>query len=496
MALDPRTPVIVGVGQITRHLTSTVDVTEPVQMMADALMAAAEDAGVGHALLAKATSLRIIGTLSWRYPDPAGLVAGIVGIDPAEQVRSATGGNSPQMLVNAAAASILSCSQDLVLITGAEAMYSRNLHKKEGTKPAWTSQPDETVPCPVMGDDRSGSHDAELRAGLLLPVQVYPLFENALRHAKGRTVDEHKAIVGGLWSRFSEVAAANPNGWASNAMTPQEITTPGPGNRPISFPYTKWQVANNQVDQAAAIIICSLEVARATGVSDDKMVFPLAGADGHDHWFVSTRHRLDRSVAIEECGRAVAASTGRAPSDAAHIDIYSCFPVAVEMAAAALQLPLDDPARPLTLTGGLTFGGGPGNNYATHGIAQVVGACRADPGSLGLSTALGWYATKHSLALYSTTPPDDGFRTRSVQDAVDASASREAASDYAGAGTLETSTVIYERDGAPASGIVAVLTPTGARAWATATDADLLEALQGDDLVGARVSVKDGRLVA
>ena len=40
--------------------------------------------------------------------------------------------------------------------------------------------------------------------------------------------------------------------------------------------------------------------------------------------------------------------------------------------------------RDLTVTGGMTFAGGPWNNYVTHGVATMVGVLREDPGDLGL----------------------------------------------------------------------------------------------------------------
>ena len=157
----------------------------------------------------------------------------------------------------------------------------------------------------------------------------------------------------------------------------------------ISFPYPKLCTANMQVDQGAAYIVCSVEAARAAGVPEERWVFPLAGADAHDHWFISHRPELHRSPAIRLAAAAAFELAGVGPDDLGPIDLYSCFPVVVQMAARELGLPIDDPDRPLTLTGGLTFGGGPGNNYTSHGIAQLVGALRAEPGSVGLATGLG-----------------------------------------------------------------------------------------------------------
>ena len=263
-----------------------------------------------------------------------------------------------------------------------------------------------------------------MRRGVILPVHAYPLFENALRAANGWTLQEHRARIGALWSRFSEVAAGNPHAWIRTARTPDEIVTPGPGNRMVSFPYPKLCTANMQVDQGAAFIVCSVAAARAAGVPEERWVFPLAGADANDHWFISERPELHRSPAIRLAGAAALEQAGLGIDDIAFVDLYSCFPVVVQMAAGELGLALDDPDRPLTLTGGLTFGGGPGNNYTSHGIAQAVGALRRAPDSAALVSGLGWYATKHSLGVYAVAPTGPRrrgpFAWENVQPAVDA----------------------------------------------------------------------------
>jgi len=490
MALDPRTPVIVGVGQHTRRLSTAVGAVEPARMMADVLAVAADDAGAGQALLEAATSLRTVDMLTWRYADPPAVVARMLDIDPAEHLRSAVGGNSPQALLDDACLAIATGHHDVVLLAGAEVGYTKALARREGVHLEW-SKDDGEQPCAVMGDERPGTHDAELAVSLFLPVQIYPLFENAVRHAAGRSLADHSALVTGLWSRFSEVAAANPYAWSPTALTPEQIGTPSAGNRMVAFPYTKLQVANIQVDQAAAVILCSVEAARRHGVPEDRWVFPLAGAEAHDHWFVSERWSLAESPAIAACGRALTAATGTAPVDAAHVDLYSCFPVAVELAADALGFGLE---RQLTLTGGLTFGGGPGNNYATHGIAQVVEACRTDPGSIGLSTALGWYSTKHALGLYSTTPPANGFCRMLVQDEVDALPGRKVIQGYEGEVTVETATVGFERDGSMANAFVACLTPEGDRCWVTTTDDDIAGDVVAGGLLGDHATLTGGTL--
>jgi acetyl-CoA C-acetyltransferase len=517
MILDPRTPVVVGVGQVSTPADAGVAAAErpePLELMTMALRTAAEDcdgaapggtAPAGQALLRRADSIRVVAPLGWQVPNPALLVASRLGFaegdEPAELMLSSVGGNSPQSLMHDACRAIGRGDLDVVLVTGAEAMYARALARRDPAKPwlVWAAQPAETPPAVVFGVDQPGASELEVQRGVLLPVHAYPLLENALRAANGWTLTEHAARIGALWSRFSEVAAGNPDAWIRSARTPAEIVTPSLDNRMISFPYPKLCTANMQVDQGAGYIVCSVDAARRARVPEERWVFPLAGADGHDHWYLSQRPELHRSPAIRLAGAAALELAGLGIDDVASIDLYSCFPVAVQIAAAELGLALDDPSRPLTLTGGLTFGGGPGNNYTAHGIARAVEALRAAPGTAGLVTGLGWYATKHSVGVYASRPPAVGegsFAWRDVQAAVDALPQCRVDGEASGPVQVETYTVTFDRDGNPERGIAACRTAHEVRAWANIADPDVLAQLCVEEGIGRKGTLaRDGSLV-
>src|SRR5262249_20699176 len=149
---------------------------------------------------------------------------------------------------------------------------------------------------------------------------------------------EHQREVSELWAGFAAVAAENPYAWSRVAFSPEDIRTPARDNRVVTFPYLKRMCANIDVDQAAALLLCSYDVARDHGVPDDRLVFPLAGADAHDHFFFSERETLSASPAIAAAGRAALESAGYGIDDVARFDLYSCFPSAVEIALGALGL--------------------------------------------------------------------------------------------------------------------------------------------------------------
>ncbi|HEV7888299.1 MAG TPA: acetyl-CoA acetyltransferase [Acidimicrobiales bacterium] len=489
MSLDPRLPVVVGVGQLVRHPEpdDVPGLEEPVDMMAEAARRAGQDSGVGDGLLRRADSIRTVDMLSWRYANPALLLAERLGCSPRQTLKSTVGGNSPQALVNDTADAIARGELDVALIAGAEAVYTRLLARKTKDWLQWTQQPDDTPEPDLFGDDRPGTNDVEQARSIVMPTQVYPVFENALRYRAGESIDEHQRKVSALWSGFSEVAARNSYAWSPERLSAEDIRTVTPDNRMIGFPYPKLMNSNIQTDQAAALIVCSVQAARDAGVPEDRWVFVHSGADAADHWWVSERDDLTSSPAIRACGQALGGV-----AEAEHVDLYSCFPAAVQIAAAELGLSTD---RQLTVTGGLCFAGGPGNNYVTHSIAAMADVLRQDPGSLGLVTALGWYVTKHSLGLYSTAPPAQGFRRFHPQDEVDAAPRRAYASEHDGPVTVESYTVMHERDGMPVLGIVACLLPDGTRAWGNVFETGLLKAMCEEEFCGRAARLRaDGAL--
>ncbi|MFI5780764.1 crotonase/enoyl-CoA hydratase family protein [Nocardia sp. NPDC051570] len=238
--------------------------------------------------------------------------------------------------------------------------------------------------------------------------------------------------------------------------------------------------------------MCSAAAAQAAGIAQDRWVFLHAGASGHDEWFTSERAELAASPAIRTLGAAALAHAGIGVDALAHVDLYACFPVAVQIAARELGLPLDDPARELSVTGGLTFGGGPGNNYGGYAVATLVRRLRADPGSYGLATSLGWYVTKHALGVYSTEPPRQPYRH--LTPIIDHAPARPARSDIDGPAVVEAYTVPYTRDGVPEAAVLSLITGAGERILVRSTDSATITACLDRDLLGLAVTVSGGAL--
>jgi acetyl-CoA C-acetyltransferase len=469
-------PVLVGVAQLEQRLADPADAREPLDLMLDAVRSAADDAGATR-LLDEATTIRVIRG-AWRYEDPGRVIAQALGIEQAETALTQFGGNFVQSVVNQTALDIQAGRHEIAIITGAECSHSFFKARKAGLRHEWRDAPG--TPDRIFGKDVPMAGELESAAGLSKPIQYYPMFENALRHARGESIPEHRARISALWSRFSEVAAQNPHAWIRERQSPETIATPAASNRPVSFPYPKLMNSNNNVDQAAALIMCSTAAASRLGIPEEKWIYPWAGTDAHDHLLVSNRDNLYSSPAIRIAGNRCLELAGVAAGDLDHVDLYSCFPVAVQVAAAELGLAEQ---RPLTVTGGLTFAGGPLNNYVMHSIATMVEVLRANDHDKGLVTANGGYLTKHAFGVYSAIPPTQPYRHEDLQEQADRSPRREALANYAGPITTEAYTVMYGADG-PETAYVAGLTPSGERVWASSTHPDVLGAMIEEEFCG------------
>ena len=445
---------------------------------------AASDAGA-PSLLGKLDAIGVVFG-AWRYSDPGRLIADDVGAPDARTLLSFHGGNTPQSYVNALGQRIQNGDLDVAVITGAETIWSRRRMRRDGVDRAVTVQTDAT-PHERFQADVAMSTEFEASRGLQQPVNFYPIFESAIGADRGRTIDEHRTELARLWAGFNRVAVDNPHAWNRTPMTATEIREPTEDNRMVGFPYTKAMNSNWDLDQGAAILMCSAAAAEAAGVPRDRWVFPRAGTDGHDTYSVTNRRDLHSSPAIAAAGSRLYELAGIGPDDLSHIDIYSCFPSAVQIGATELGIDLD---RQLTVTGGLCFAGGPLNNYVSHSIATMVDVLRNDVGSLGLVTANGGYITKHALGLYSTEPAGHAFVADDVQPAVDAVPTTPGDEAFIGQGTIEATTVMHDRDG-PTTGLAAVRTPAGARTWASTADTDTMSFLMTDDAIEAACTVSD-----
>ena len=487
MGSAQQTPVVVGVGQLLQKLEDPRDASEPLEMMLKALSRAGEDARAPR-LLERADAIYVIRG-AWGYGDPGREIARRLGASPVETVGTPYGGNYAQSCVIDAARAIQAGHRGVVLVTGAENGRSQGQAARQGVELAASEAPG--APDRQIDSDKAIFHPAEIARGMNSAGDVFAVIESAIRHARGESLRAHEERISQLWADFNAIAQANPNAWIRKPYSAEEIRQAGPDNPMISYPYTRLMNANARVDMAAGLILCSLETARSADVPENQLVFLHAATEANDTLSLSLRADFHRSPGMRLAGARALELAGATISDVAHVDLYSCFPSAVQVAATELGIP---EGRPLSVTGGLTFGGGPLNSYTLHAIARMADVVRADRGSLGLVSGNGGWLAKHAFALYSCEPPSEGFRYENLQKQVDEFPLREALVDFDGPVTIESYTVAHQR-GEPQRAIATCLTEDreqGKRTWATLNDPDLMSAMMREEFCGRDARV-DGR---
>jgi acetyl-CoA C-acetyltransferase len=504
---ESRHPVIIGAGQLTYRGDAATAPT-PLQLLLEASLRARVDAGLPASALADLDAIGVVGfavdspgTLAalpiGRVVNPPASLAKAIGARPDYIVMTENGGNSSQFLINALCERVARGESQFALAVGAEYLGSLMKRLKLGLSTE-THADGAAEPPPRIGEGRAGVSAHEDRHGVGLPVNAYPLFENALRARDRRSLEDHQRRIGALFERFTRVAAAHPDAWFPTARSAEELITVTPSNRMICFPYPKLLNAIMQVDQAAGVLITSVAKARELGVPEDKWVFPHGCADVHDLWDPIDRQNFHSSPAMRLTGRRALDMAGIGVDDLSYIDLYSCFPSAVQIGAEELGLSLDDP-RGFTVTGGLPYFGGPGNNYAMHSVVTMMGLLRARPGAWGLTTANGWYLTKQSVGVYSTSPPTKPFEREDpaiLQREIDALPHPETTLTPSGEGTIETYTVVHRREGYR-MGIVYGRDADGRRFVAnTPDDPETLAGMEAAEQIGRKGQVgphPDGR---
>ena len=488
-------PVIVGVGQITDTTTPAARARSPLELMVLAAQFAAADAGPAAALLSAVESIAVIRSFSdtvaafrspFGQPDNAPWsVAKRIGATPSELIYGPLGGDTPQTLTTRACDLIASGQSQIAMIVGAEALRTQLAARRESLALNWHEG------APELPNELGGPSDLytqqEIDHGMASPIAMYALFEQAVRGAKKQTTAQRRTALGAMFEPFARVAAANPLATRRKGYDAAAIIGVTEQNPIIGFPYTKLMTANVYVDQAAAILICSAAKADEFGVPNEKRVYLRGSGEAHDQWFVTERSTFHTSPAIKRVVSDAFASSNISIADVSYFDIYSCFASAIQVACDELGIEATDP-RGLTVTGGLPFFGGPGNNYVTHAIAEMVAHLRQSPGTYGLVTANGGLLTKHAAGLYSTIPLQEPWsrpdRT-AAQREIDASPLVPVAEQAFGDAVIETYTVIHDKNRAKIGIIIGRLSGDGRRFVAnTPVEQSIFGDLENTDSIG------------
>jgi acetyl-CoA C-acetyltransferase len=483
--IDPRTPVLVGAGTVVQREEDPAAAAEPYVLMLRALERAADDAG-SRELLARADSIRTHRGF-WEYRDPCRLIAEAVGATGA-RTEIAQIGVLQTTLFGRAAADIAAGRADVVLITGGEAKYRELRAQIAGTEAPMRTQPEGVRPDSVLRPEEEMFHPLEVECGLVMPVNQYAMIENALRGAEGVSIDEHRREIAELWAGFSRVAADNPYAWNREVVDTDTIRDAGPRNRMLAFPYTKLHTSQWNVDQAAGLIMCSVETARSFGIREGRWLFPHCVVDSNHMVPVAERAEIHRSHGFAIAGARAAELTGRDIADADRVELYSCFPSAVRVQMRELGLSAE---RPVTVTGGMPFAGGPVNSFVIQSMARMADVLRAEPVRMGVVTAISGMITKQGVSVWSTRPPEKPFAFDDVTDRVAADLERvEVIGPPSSAdATVVTYTVVYD-GGTPQRLVLLCQLDDGRRTLVAVDDVGLAASGVAHDMLATKVRIE------
>ncbi len=493
--VDPCTPVVVGAGQFSERCGDPeYSELTPIDLATNAVRRAIEDTGcrirelttridTAIGIRSYADSIPSQTSHAGNYPRS---VCDRVGADPERAILGTVGGHTPQRMLTELAGDIAAGRSHVGVLFGSEAVATQRYLAAQ-SRPA------------VFGEHRDGQlEDRGLgldglpltllwESGLTEPTSQFAVFENARRARLGMNRDEYAQRMGRLLAPMQTVAAANPHAVARSPRSVHDLITATVSNRYIAQPYTRSLVAQDRVNQAAAVVIMSRRAAQRLGVDPDQWVYL------HGHGDVDGRRILDRTDLSQSPAAVRAVQTALTMSsltvnDVSFLDLYSCFPIAVFTLTDGLGLDEADP-RGFTVTGGLPFFGGPGNNYAMHAICETYQRIRETPATFGMVSATGGPACKYSVGVYSTTPCEwQPSADRPVQDLLDSEAGVDVAARTQGAVTVETYTVKHTKDGPV--GIVAGRCDDGQRVFATTRDTSTTTLLTDDDPIGQQMHVR------
>lgn len=472
---------MVGAAALQQREEDPLLAKEPLDLMLDVLERAATDAG-NRELLRRATSIRAPRGF-WSYPDPCRLIGERIGAATAS-TEIAEIGVLQTTILGRAARDIATGREQVVLITGAEARYRTRRCNKLGVEESFATQDESIEPDHVLRPAQDVLSNLEIERGLAWPVNQYSMIENALRFADGISIAEHRTQIAELWARFNAVAADNPDAWKREPVSVEAIRG-DTGTKMLAFPYTVLHTSDWNVDQAAAFILTSTEIARELSIPEDRWVFPHAVVDSNLMLPLSERREIHRCTGFANAARRIEEKTGVAVSGASHLELYSCFPAAVRLQMREMGVPAD---RTPTVTGGMAYAGGPLNNFVLQALAKMAGILRKDPGSTGVVTAVSGMLTKQGVSLWSGRAPEVPFFFDDVSEQTAAdSASVEVVGNATGEAEIVTYTILYP---SPAGHLVALVQfDDGRRSIVSSNDPALTELASKEELCGRRTRV-------
>lgn len=485
-----QTAALVGVARVTQRVEEPGGGLDAVDLMSEAVSQALSDAGVPG--LASRIGLIGVPRGTWRCTDPARVIAERIGASGPRTI-SAEIGVLQQSLIAHVCDAIANGDVDAAIVCGGEARYRYVNAARAGVQASEHAGP-EAPPEDVWSPKSPVVSAFEFERGIVMATVQYAMFESAFAHAHGLTGEQHHARLGALWSRYASAASRDELAWDRSAPDAATIATPSPNNRMVSYPYTRLLCSQMNVDQAAALVFASTSVLRELGAGSDRAIFPRSSVESNAMIPTVVRRDIHRWPAFRLAATRALDLAGLSLDDVELMEIYSCFPSAVQVQCAEVGIPIppgDAPGspgeRPLTVTGGMTFGGGPLNNFVLQATAAMAEALRAGEGSSGLVTSISGLLTKPAAAVWSASP--GSFASGDVaEEALLRTPTVPQATDEQGPATIVGATVDHPR-GRPPVALAIVELEDGSRTVVSSDGADEIEVVTDTDPVGRHVTV-------
>lgn len=479
-AVAENTPCIIGVAQKTWR-SSDGDAPEPLLQCEEVCHAAAADSAAGN-VLAHIDELNVIYSIAWQYDNAAEQLAQKLHLKPGRRQVSGLSGTSPQWFLQQAALNILEGRLDAAIVVGAEALATKKRAKKANRQLDWPQVATRKLP---PYDDPF--HPSEIAHNVFAAHLTFALLDSARRARLGLSLDGNRHQQAQMMAQLSCIAEQNPHAWFRQQRTAQDIAKITPDNPMVSYPFSKYSMAMMDVDMAAAVIVMSHKKADELGVPQRKRVYIHSSAFAKAPVHMAERDVLWYSPALQAACDTALDSAQLTTNDVDYLDIYSCFPSSVNFTKDALKIG-DTDSRALTVTGGLPYFGGPGNNYCTHSVAAMVEKCRSAPQARGLVSGVGMHMTNHVVGIYSATPPGKLMAENFSTVSVDQTSNRIIDAEAAGPAVIAAYSVTHSHS--ERLGLAICDLPNKHRCYAHVNDAELLDSMEKEEWVGRAVVLK------
>jgi acetyl-CoA C-acetyltransferase len=331
----------------------------------------------------------------WRYRDPGKWIAKNNDFQGIPTTYVTKIGVLQQNLINEACLKIENGEINASIILGGEARYKQLrsvIEKKEYFETKLNENPDFYI---KAKEDLYG--DEELEELGAMAVGYYATMETALRKNDDENIEEHQNNIASMYEEFSKVASNNEDAWLDHPYSKKEILETSKKNKMLAYPYNKLHCTSWNVNQSAALIICSEELANKLEIDNKKRVYPISSSENNHMIAIQQRPKLYESLGMIYAAKSINKMMEQLDIRLDAYDLYSCFPAAVKMFSKSLELGSEIPK---TITGSMPYAGGPLNSFVIHSTVKMIQKIRALEARHGLVTGVSGMMTKQSFCVW------------------------------------------------------------------------------------------------